>query len=894
MPGRPGTERPRVERVFYRIPDLRFRISRPRPAAPLSAPGGVASEYNPLSMWKVGDRLTHRYNPELGAGRVHSLGKRSIEVVFPEAGQILRLAPDDEALIPFRLRAGVRARYETTGETVTLAGRGSEGLRRLEDGRVVPEEELWPLATLDSPLERLARGEVEPVDDFANRLDALHLLEIREADGLGSFLGGRIHLFPHQLYAAERATRSDPVRWLLADEVGLGKTVEACLIMAHLIRARRAERILVVAPDTLTVQWLGELWRKYHQVFVLLDERRLADVSRDLGPDFSPFDAHPQSIVALETLVARPKLAEQAAEAGLDLLVVDEAHHLRRRPGHPGSPAYRAVAPLAASARHALLLTATPLEEDAQGFFRLLQLLRPDELPEGTPFEERLASGAPLPPCTSATRRVDIGGLPPRVPRLVETGDSAHWHALEDLVELMRSREAPSPPARRAKAERIARALAGPAALLPVLARDDAEAREAAQRAAKDDPRVGWLARRVRGWRARGEKTLLFVAHRESLEALKPEIERAGRVRVGVFHEDLSAARRDIEVAQFRLESGPSLLISTECGGEGRNFEFCKRLVLFDLPWNPATVEQRVGRLDRIGRSEPTEIVVFRPPGGLGAALVRLYERLGLLRRPLGGLARELRHVTSAVEEVALAGAGAVPRAVFDEVVREAREAFDRVQEAAYHELHRDPYGSVMAGEILERVPEDLEELTREVILGACESLGLSSEVQRGRDTWSIEFGAEALVDHLPGVAAGSSYLGTFDREEGVEKETIDFFASGHPLVEGILSELAEGRRGQVALLELDAAAGEEPGFGLVALYRRGPGFEARAVDATGRSRPEWARRATSRPLRTRRVAARSWTERPEWSEAIRRLGSCLGREEQPLAVLALRVLPPR
>jgi ATP-dependent helicase HepA len=199
-----------------------------------------------------------------------------------------------------------------------------------------------------------------------------------------------------------------------------------------------------------------------------------------------------------------------------------------------------------------------------------------------------------------------------------------------------------------------------------------------------------------------------------------------------------------------------------------------------------------------------------------------------------------------------------------------------------------------MAAGILARVPEDLEELTQEVILGACESLGLRSEAQRGRNTWSIEFGAEALVDSLPGVPAGSSFLGTFDREEGVEKETIDFFASGHPLVEGILTELAEGRRGQVALLEMDAAAGEEPGFGLVALYREGAGLEAAVIDAEGRERPEWARRVTRRPVRTRRVVARSWTERPEWSEAIRRLGSRLRRSDPPLAVLACRFLPRR
>ena len=129
------------------------------------------------------------------------------------------------------------------------------------------------------------------------------------------------------------------MRWLLADEVGLGKTIEASLILNRLVHAGKIERCLVVAPDALTVQWLGELWRKYHQVFTLLDAQRLADVARDFGADFNPFDVHRRAVIALEMLIERPQLTDQAVRAGIDLLVVDEAQRLRRPPGHPGEPA---------------------------------------------------------------------------------------------------------------------------------------------------------------------------------------------------------------------------------------------------------------------------------------------------------------------------------------------------------------------------------------------------------------------------------------------------------------------------------------------------------------------------------------------------------------------------
>jgi ATP-dependent helicase HepA len=236
----------------------------------------------------VGDHLTHRFNPELGSGRVTAVEGRVLVVHFPQTGSTRRLAANSDALAP---------------EAEHRAGPSRDR----------------------SLLERLALGDIDDTADFLTRLDILHLLSTREAGGLGSLLGGRVRLFPHQLHVAERATARMPVRWLLADEVGLGKTIEATLIMNRLLHTQKIERCLVIAPAALTVQWLGELWRKYHQVFTLLDPPRLADVARDFGAGFNPFDTHRRAVIALETLVERPELTRQAADAGIDLLVVDEA-----------------------------------------------------------------------------------------------------------------------------------------------------------------------------------------------------------------------------------------------------------------------------------------------------------------------------------------------------------------------------------------------------------------------------------------------------------------------------------------------------------------------------------------------------------------------------------------
>jgi len=805
-----------------------------------------------LHSWRLGDYLTHRFNPELGVGRVTALEGRALVVEFPTTGTKLRLAAHTDALIP--------------------VDPGSQpGLER-------------------SLVERLTSGRLDEVTDFLTRLDVLHLLTLREANGLGSFLGGRVRLFPHQLYVAERATAREPVRWLLADEVGLGKTIEAALVLNRLVHAGKVERCLIVAPEALTVQWLGELWRKYHQAFTLLDGPRLADVARDFGRNFNPFDVHRRTIVALETLTANSELTSQAVKAGIDLLVVDEAQRLRRPPGHPGEPAWRAVAPIAGLGRHVLLLSATPLEDDAHGFFRLLQLLRPQEFPDDVSFEARLASGTPLPPCTSSTRRSDIGGLPPRVGIPIPIENAAGWKLQRDVEATLRREPAANAVAQRKKIDRVRRALASGAALSAVLGPDERALREQAEAMNASDPRLTWLLAHARRWRDANEKTLIFVAHRETLEMLRTAFSHRAQMATGAFHEELSAARRDTEVALFRHFDGPSVLVSTEAGGEGRNFEFCRRLVLFDLPWKPAAVEQRIGRLDRIGRRLPVEIVYFRPPDGIGSDVVRLLDALDVFIEPSAGLEPQLAHVERTLEEIALDPNAALTDERLETLIGDARAARTRIREAAYQQLHREPYRSDMGPGLLARIPPDLDALNEHVVVTVCARLGFTVEHTRGHRTYAIELGNESLVDHLPGVPGGSSFIGSFDREEAMEDETIDFFASGHPLVEGVFAHIEDSQMGRVVRLEVEI--GDDRGLGLLAIYKDGPGFEVVARDHSGRSRPDWAAAFQQRPLLARRVTAD--IDEREWTDVIRRLTAQLDHARRPHALAAVIVRPER
>ena len=839
----------------------------------------------------VGSYITHRHNPELGIGRIKAIEGRVIVVEFPRTRTTLRLAASADALVAVDLGPGRPVRIVATRVETRVLSQREDGSLELASGGVEPAHALWPIELDGAFLERLALGELDAVEDFVTRMNILHVLALREADGLGSFLGGRVRLFPHQLHVAERASAADPVRWLLADEVGLGKTIEAALLLNRLVHTGRVERCLVVAPDALTVQWLGELWRKYHQVFTLLDSQRLADVARDFGAEFNPFELHRRAVIALEMLVERPVLTDQAIAAGVDLLVVDEAQRLRRPPGHPGEPAWRAVAPIANLGRHVLLLSATPLEDDAHGFFRLLQLLRPEEFPEEECFEDRLARGTPLPACTSSTRRADIGGLPPRVGLSVDLDRSAGTDAQDAVERLVRGAAAANAAVERRKLDRIRRAVASGAALGAVLGPAEADLRKKAEVLDHADARLDWLLKHAPLWRRAHDKTLVFVAHRETLEMLRTALSSRAQIATGVFHEDLTPARRDTEVARFREPDGPSILVSTECGGEGRNFEFCRRLVLFDLPWKPSVVEQRIGRLDRIGRHIPVEIVYFRPPAGIGNDVVRLFESLGIFRDPVAGLEPQLAHVERALEEIAIDPNASLSDERCASLVADAKAARTRIQEAAYQQLHRDPYRPDMAAGILGRVPAELDALNQQVVLDACTSLGFTIAQPRGRRVFSLEIGSEALVDSLPGVRSGSAYVGTFDREEAVANEAIDFFASGHPLVEGVLAHYEESHLGRAVRFEIEIGA--ERGAGLVAVYKEGPAFEVVALDAAGKRRPDWTASLRRRPLQARPVT-RTSDPHFDWRALVRRLGTQLDPARTPHAIASIVVRPAK
>ena len=322
-----------------------------------------------------GQRWISNAEPELGLGTVVRLEGRNVQVLFATAGVLRHYAMHAAPLARADFRVGQKVAGQKQSFVVERISE-SQGLLIYHAGdRTLPEAELDDAQPISRADERLLSARVDPPDRFDFRLNAL----ARRAQAMRSPAWGlasaRIDLIPHQLRVAGIVAQRRPPRALLADEVGLGKTIEAGMIIARLLSVGRVARVLVLAPASLTCQWFVELLRRFNLPFSLFDEERceaieVGDAARN------PFEDEQCVIADISWLADEAKRAQQVVEAEWDLVVVDEAHHLEWSP-EATSPAYALVERLSARAPGLILLTATPQQLGRSGHFARLRLLDP-------------------------------------------------------------------------------------------------------------------------------------------------------------------------------------------------------------------------------------------------------------------------------------------------------------------------------------------------------------------------------------------------------------------------------------------------------------------------------------------------------------------------------------
>ena len=332
-----------------------------------------------------GQRWVSNTESELGLGVVEECAKRRVTLRFPAAEEQRTYATDNAPLS--RVQYSIDERVSTDDGVSFIITERYEELNCFvyngvdDNGKTVrvDEEGLDSKVQFSKAQDRLFAGQVDNNRLFELRVRTLrHRHEQQQSDTRG-LLGPRIQLLPHQLYiAGEVASRHAP-RVLLADEVGLGKTIEAGLILHQQLISGRATRVLVVTPENLLHQWLVEMLRKFNLTFSLLDEPR-CEALEESGND-NPFETAQLVLCDLSLVLDNPDRLTQMIDAQWDILVVDEAHHLGWSQ-HTVSPEYAAVEALSRTIAGLLLLTATPEQLGAEGHFARLRLLDPDRYPD--------------------------------------------------------------------------------------------------------------------------------------------------------------------------------------------------------------------------------------------------------------------------------------------------------------------------------------------------------------------------------------------------------------------------------------------------------------------------------------------------------------------------------
>ncbi|MFN3430265.1 MAG: RNA polymerase-associated protein RapA, partial [Candidatus Sericytochromatia bacterium] len=770
--------------------------------------------------WAIGQRVRNEAEPSLGLGLIEGFPTpRSIQVAFPAAGERRTYNPVTAPLRRFELAVGQPARTQDGRDfRVERVIVGDDGLLTyVGGGLTVPEGMLADSSASHDPLQRLMAGEFSHHDAFDLRETGWRMRSDLLSQRSRGLTGARVSLLPHQLAIAHKVSHREYPRVLLADEVGLGKTIEAGLIYSALRALGRADRVLVLTPSSLVHQWLVELYRRFQDLFTVAHSDLLTGED-PLGHDLeaeNPFADSSRIIAPLDWLLSPGRL-EQALAHPWDLVIVDEAHHLSWS-RELASPGYRAVEALAKHSQGLLLLTATPLRQGLETEFGLLRLVDPDRFADFGRFESEHAHMREV---AELARRLDAGE--PVADELRRLFPEARWDgtAAESLQQLI-DRHGTGRVLIRNRRDKLG-GFPGRALHLDVLPLPEkwqkvktwpeiaalermlgvAAGAPGEEPSPKADPRGEWVLDLVESL---GEqKAVVMASSVASVKWLEKLFRTETGLNVAVFHEQLGLVERDRQAAYFADPEGAQVLLSSEIGGEGRNFQFCQHLILVDVPIHPDALEQRIGRLDRIGQTGTIQVHVAVVEGTPGQALFEWHRRLGVFESPLTGgeammdaQAPRLLEVLKAHTPARRDAAGLAVFLAETEALMARHRA--EVQSSVDFLIDLNSFDQPLGESLVEEVKSLDVPLLEGCVSGLLEHFGVVEEDLADPRIRRIRPGDLMKVEPFPGLRA-DGYLATYDRHLALAREDIQFLSPDHPLVEGALALLLDQAEGRASI----------------------------------------------------------------------------------------------
>jgi len=721
----------------------------------------------------IGQRWISAAELQLGLGMVIEIEHRTVSIVFPATGETRIYARADAPLSRVLFRVGDWVERQDGDLLQVTEVQQNNGLIVYqcvdEEGESVrlPEGRLSNFLQLNQPAERLLNAQIDRNRWFSLRCKTRDIANTLQASAVYGLAGCRTSLIAHQLYIAHEVSRRYAPRVLLADEVGLGKTIEAGLILHQQLLLERARRVLIVVPESLIHQWLVEMLRRFNLMFSIYDEARLADdahAEAEYDDAENPFHAEQLVLCSLEFLMAHEQHAAHARGGEWDMLVVDEAHHLQWSPQQP-SPEYRLVEGLAEKTAGLLLLTATPEQLGKESHFARLRLLDPDRFTDLGHFVQEEQGYREL-----ADQAEKLLADPERA---AEIDDLLDRHGTGRVLFRNTRHVVKGFPQR---------------AVHPVALPADSAG----------DSYRGWLGELLRELRER--KVLVITASADTAQQLVNEMKQQYGIRAALFHEGMSLLERDRAAAWFAdREDGAQVLICSEIGSEGRNFQFAHHLVLFDLPLNPDLLEQRIGRLDRIGQNAVINIHVPFVVGSARQVLFRWYhEGLGAFSQtcPAGHQVylKTRQQLQRFLDDPSL------PIDAFIDTTHELHQAMDlALQQGRDRLLELNSCRPEIAESLIdEAMQRELDLKLFNFMERIYDCYGVNSDI-RGGDSWVITPG-DNMLTQMPGLPEDGMTV-TYDRSAALANEDLHYLTWEHPFVRNAMDMILSSEFGNTALI---------------------------------------------------------------------------------------------
>lgn len=771
----------------------------------------------------LGQRWISDTETDLGLGTVVAVEGRMVTLLFPATGENRMYAKEEAPVTRVSFNVGDQiASHEDWTMTVEEVQEKDGlliyvGVRTDNDAPVALKEVfLNNFIKFNKPQDRLFAGQIDRMSRFTLRYEALINQHQRRRNPTRGLAGGRVSLIPHQLYIAHEVGHRYAPRVLLADEVGLGKTIEAGMIIHQQLLSGRAHRVLILLPETLQHQWLVEMLRRFNLHFSLFDEERCIEAFADAE---NPFETEQLVICSLDFLRKKRRRFEQVLEAEWDLLVVDEAHHLEWSEEAP-SRAYEMVEALAEQVPGVLLLTATPDQLGHQSHFARLRLL---DLERFYDYEAFLAEEQAYGQVASAAQELLDGEtlsdearqiLATQLKGLDLSDAAARQQAVAKLLDqhgtgrvLFRNSRAniqgfperhlnvyPMPlPEQYKTAIKVMGMMGGNGGDLQTRALRYLYPEKIFQQFEGDnatwtqfDPRVEWLLELLLS--ARQQKVLVICSEAATAIALEEALRTREGIRGAVFHEGMSILERDKASAYFaQTEGGAQVLLCSEIGSEGRNFQFASHLVLFDLPLNPDLLEQRIGRLDRIGQQNTVEIHVPYLEGTAQRALQLWYhDGLDAFEQTCPTARPVFEAVRDELFELLAANTG--DQAPLDALLVKTRELHEplkaRLEQGRDRLLEIHSSGGAAAQQLVDKLAaEDDDTGMISFALKMFDEIGVNQD-DRGENALVLTPGDHMLVSSFPGLPQDGMTI-TFDRNTALSRDDMALLSWDHPMMRG-------------------------------------------------------------------------------------------------------------